>query len=56
MKDHVQSCHLTKLNAFGVKRDEFIDLEILFKIHTNTCNVETASPKTPVPAQFRKGQ
>ena len=46
MKDHVQSCHLTKFDAFGVNRGEFIDLETWFKIHTNDCNVETASPKT----------
>ena len=46
MKDHVQSCHLTKFDAFGVNRDEVIDLETWFKIHTNVCNLETASPKT----------
>ena len=46
MKDHVQSCHLTKSNAFGVNGDEDIDLETWLKIHTNVCNVETASPKT----------
>ena len=46
MKDHVQSYHLTRFDAFGVNRDEFIDLETLFKIHTNVCNHETASPKT----------
>ena len=31
MKDHVQSCHLTKFDAFGVNRDEVIDLETLLK-------------------------
>ena len=46
MKDQVQSCHLTKFDAFGVNRDEVIDLETWFKIHTNVCNLETASPKT----------
>ena len=46
MNDGIQSCHLTKVDAFGVKRNEVIDLETWFKIHTNVCNVETASPKT----------
>ena len=46
MKDQVQSCHLTKFDAFGVNRDEVIDLETWFKIHANVCNLETASPKT----------
>ena len=31
MKDHVQSCHLTKFDAFGVNRDEVIDLETWLK-------------------------
>ena len=39
MKDHVQSCHLTKFDVLGVNRDEVID-------HTNVCNLETALPKT----------
>ena len=43
MKEHVQSCHLTKFDAFRVNRDEVIDFETWFKIHIN---VETASPKT----------
>ena len=46
MKDHVQSCHLTKFDAFGVNSDEVIDLETWLKIHTNVCNLETASSKT----------
>ena len=46
MKDHVQSCHLTKFDAFRVNRDQVKDLATWFKIHTNVCNVETASPKT----------
>ena len=46
MKDGIQSSHLTKVDAFGVKRNEVIDLETWFKIHTNVCNLETASPKT----------
>ena len=39
MKDYVQSCHLTKFDAFKINRDQVIDLETWFKIHTNICNV-----------------
>ena len=46
MKDHVQSCHLTKFDAFKIKRDQVIDLETWFIIYTNVCNLETAYPKT----------
>ena len=47
MKDHVEIGHLTKLkyDAFRMKRDQVMELEILFKIHTNIFNFETASPK-----------
>ena len=45
MKDHVQSCRLTKFDAFGVNRHEVIYLETWFKIHTNVYNLEAASPK-----------
>ena len=45
MKDHVEVGHLTKLDAFRVNIDQVMDLEIWFKIHTNVCNFETASPK-----------
>ena len=31
MKDHVQSCHLTKFDAFGINRDEVRDLETWLK-------------------------
>lgn len=34
MKDHVDSGHLTKFVVFRVNRDEVIDLETWFKIHT----------------------
>ena len=33
-------------NAFKINRDQVVDLETCFKIHTNVSNVETASPKT----------
>ena len=46
MKDHVECSHLTKYDAFRVNRDQVIDLETWFKIHTNVSNVETAFPKT----------
>ena len=45
MKDHIESSHLTKFDAFRVNRDQVIDLETWFKIHTNISNTETASPK-----------
>ena len=46
MKDHVEIGHLTKYDAFRVNRDQVMDLEIRFKIHTNVLNFEKASPKT----------
>ena len=45
MKDHVEIGHLTKYDAFRMNRDQVMDLEIWFKIHTNIFNFETASPK-----------
>ena len=36
---------LTKYDAFRMKRDQLMDLEIQLKIHTNVSNHETASPK-----------
>ena len=44
MKDHVESGHLTKYGAFRVNREQVLDLEIWFKIHTIVSNFETASP------------
>ena len=46
MKDHVEIGHFTKYDAFWVNRDQVMDLEIWFKIHTNVFNFEKASPKT----------
>ena len=46
MKDHVEIGHLTKYDAFRANRDQVMDLEIRFKIHTNVSNFEKASPKT----------
>ena len=42
MKDHDEIGHLTKYDVF---RDQLMNLEIWFKIHTNVSNFETASPK-----------
>ena len=38
MKDHVESSHLTKCDAFGANRDQVIDHVTWFKIHTNASN------------------
>ena len=38
MKDHVEIGHLTKYDAFRVNRDQVMDLEVWFKIHTNVSN------------------
>ena len=35
MKDHVEIGHLTKYDALRVNRDQVMDLEIRFKIHTS---------------------
>ena len=45
MKDHVEIGHLTKYDAFRMNRDQVMDLDIWFKIHTNVFNFETTSPK-----------
>ena len=45
MKNHVAIGHLTKYDACKVKRDQAMNLEIRFKIHTNVSSFETASPK-----------
>ena len=34
MKDHVEIGHLNKYDAFRLSRDQVMDLEIWFKIHT----------------------
>ena len=38
MKDHAEIGHLTKYDVFRVNRDQVMDLEIWFKIHTNVSN------------------
>ena len=35
MNDHVEIGHLTKYDAFRMDRDQVMDLETWFKIHTN---------------------
>ena len=46
MKDHVEIGDLTKYDAFRINRNQVMDLEIWFKIHTNVSNFEMASPKS----------
>ena len=46
MKDNVEIGHLTKYDAFRMNRNQAMNLEICFKIHTNVSNFETASLKT----------
>ena len=41
MKEHVEINHLTKYGAFRMNRDQVMDLEMWFKIHTNVSNFET---------------
>ena len=41
MKDHVEIGHLTE-SAFRVSRDQAMNLEIWFKIHTNVSNLNRA--------------
>ena len=36
MEDRVERCHLTKFDAFKVNRDQVMDLETWFKIHTKS--------------------
>ena len=39
MNDHVEIDHLTKCDAYSLNRDQVMDLEIWFKIHTNVKSV-----------------
>ena len=45
MKDHVKIGHLTKYDALWVNRDQVMNLEIRFKIHTNVSNFDKGSLK-----------
>ena len=45
MKDHVETGHLNKYDAFRVNRDLVMEIETWFKIHTNVSNFDTASPQ-----------
>ena len=42
----VEIGHLAKYGAFRVNRDQVMDLETWFKIHTGVSNFDTASSKT----------
>ena len=46
MKDHVNIGHLTKYDAFRVNRDQVMNLEIWFKIHTNFSVLRQLPPKS----------
>ena len=46
MTDHVEIGHLTKYNAFRMNRDQVMDLEIWFKIHTNVLILRQGPPKS----------
>ena len=52
MKDYAEIGHLTKYDAFRLNRDQVMDLEIWFKIHTNVSNFKTASPKIILTLKF----
>ena len=45
MKDHVETGHLTKYDAFNLNIDQVLDLEIWFKIHANVSNLRKRPPK-----------
>ena len=40
MKDHVEIGHLAKYSAFRVNRDQVMDIETWFKIHTDLSNFD----------------
>ena len=46
MKGRVESCYLTKFYAFGINRDQVMDLETWLQIHRNVSSVKTVSPKS----------
>ena len=48
MNDHVEIGHLTKYDAFRVNRDQAMNLEIWFKIHTKVSyfNLRQRLPKS----------
>ena len=45
MKDNVEIGHLTKFDSFRLNRDQVMDLETWFKIHTNFSNVKEFTKK-----------
>ena len=49
MKDHVEIGHLTRYDAFRVNRDQVMDLEIRFKIHTNVSSILIVRKRPPKP-------
>ena len=46
MKDHVEIGHLTIYDAFKVNRDQAMNLDIWFKIHTTSLILRQHPPKS----------
>ena len=53
MNDHAEIGHLTKYDAFTVNRDQVMDLEIRFKIHTKLTSL-TLRQRPPKPYKLLK--
>ena len=47
MNGHVEIGHLTKYDVFRVNRDQVMDPEIWFKIHTNVSNFVACENSRP---------
>ena len=47
MNDHAEIGHLTKYDVFRVNRDQVMDPEIWFKIHTNVSNFVACENSRP---------
>ena len=52
MKDHVQSCHLTKFDVFKINRDQVIDLETWLKSIQMSVILRQCPQKPPVASSF----
>ena len=53
MKDHAEIGHLTKYDAFRMNRDQVMDLEIRFKIHTKVTSL-ISRKRPPKPYKLLK--
>ena len=54
MKDHVEIGHLTKFDACRVNRDQVMDLEMWFKLHTNVSTSLILRQRPPKPYKLLK--